>query len=277
MRSVCALLAMLFGLAGCSGPSGPPAPPPPGAQTINPMEYLIESRNPDGNTSTPLHQADRLTYRRQDFGGFQDEDAFLLRDGSAILTWSYPPFGPFDARHGDGGERYIIDGHTVRIDSTQDGGKPGVQYFTGAACGGTGWVAFRDDADASWKQLTASLSNRPNPSACATRASSLTRYTRQTVNFPKLGALPTVIGEHYNTGDLNSASALERSFWAKGWGRLVWQAFRKPAPHNVDPNLPKRCPDFGYNSLPGWTLVDCRVAVNVVPAADLTGAQEWQP
>jgi len=41
--------------------------------------------------------------------------------------------------------------------------------------------------------------------------------------------------------------------------------------------LPKRCPDFGYNSLPGWTLVDCRVAVNVVPAADLTGAQEWQP
>jgi len=70
------------------------------------MEYLIESRNPDGNTSTPLHQADRLTYRRQDFGGFQDEDAFLLRDGSAILTWSYPPFGPFDARHGDGGERY---------------------------------------------------------------------------------------------------------------------------------------------------------------------------
>src|SRR5262249_33797590 len=46
--------------------------------------------------------------------------------------------------------------------------------------------------------------------------------------------LPTLIGEHYNTGDLNSASALERSFWAKGWGRLVWQAFRKPAPHNVD-------------------------------------------
>jgi hypothetical protein len=150
MRSVCALLAMLFGLAGCIGPSGPPAPPPPGAQTINPMEYLIESRNPDGNTSTPLHQADRLTYRRQDFGGFQDEDAFLLPDGSAILTWSYPPFGPFDARNGDGGERYIIDGHTVRIDSTQDGGTPGVQYFTGAVCGGTGWVAFRDDADASW-------------------------------------------------------------------------------------------------------------------------------
>jgi hypothetical protein len=70
---------------------------------------------------------------------------------------------------------------------------------------------------------------------------------------------------------------LERSFWAKGWGRLVWQAFRKPAPHKVDSNLPKRCPDFGYNSLPAWTIVDCRVAVNVVPAADLTGAQEWQP
>jgi hypothetical protein len=103
MRSVCAVLALFFGLAGCSGR---PAPPPPGVQTISPMEYLVESQKPDGNTATPMRQADPLTYRRQDFGGFQDEDAFLLPDGSAILTWSYPPFGPFDARYGDGGERY---------------------------------------------------------------------------------------------------------------------------------------------------------------------------
>jgi hypothetical protein len=128
--------AMLL-LSGC-GPvgSGGSKPPPPGPAMINPIEYLVGSQHCDGNVITPLHQNDPITCRRFDFGHYQASEAFLLPDGSTIVTWSYDPWGPFDVSRGDGGEHYVIDGPTVRIESTQDGGKPGVvQYFVGANWG----------------------------------------------------------------------------------------------------------------------------------------------
>lgn len=255
-------LALLAALAGCSGGglSGggtPLSPVPPASVTVpDPIAYLVEGETP-GDAAHPLKSGDTMTYRRQDFGGYQDEDAYLAADGTPILTWSYAPFGPFVAANGDGGESYSIapDG-TVSIVATQDGGKPGVQHFNG-------WIAFRTDATAT-------------PTCFVAPIKAYTCYQRQTVTFPKLGPIDTVISAHYSTKNPATAPAMERSFWGKGWGRLAWQSWtRGGAP--VDPS---RCLDFGWNQPPQPSLVlsDCREAVNIVPqTTPLTPDQLWHP
>jgi hypothetical protein len=244
-------------LIGACGTGGPAAPPAPGRAAIIPMNYLVGSVIPDGDPTTPLLDTDKLSYRRQDVGGYQDTDAFVAGDGGPETTWSYPPFGAFNAANGDGGEHYAIasDG-TVTIDSTQDGSQPGVQHFAG-------WLAFRADAAASRQ--------------CGTGADGKAYcYQRQVVTFPALGAVDSVIGEHYNTSDPASAGAMERSFWGLGWGRLVWQSWNREGAAAQT----ARCPDFGWNAAPqpGLVLTDCREAVTVVPAdGSLTAAQLWHP
>lgn len=256
-------LFLLSALAACSGiggggpvspVGGTPAPVP--APTIaDPLAYLVEGVTP-GDASNPLRAGDAMTYRRQDFGGYQDEDAYLLADGMAVLDWSYPPFGPFVAANGDGGESYAVSGDAVSITATQDGGKPGVQTFNG-------WVAFKTDAAAT-------------PQCFVAPIKAYTCYSRQTVTFPKIGAVDTIVSDHYSTRNPASAPAMERSFWGLGWGRVAWQAWtRGGAP--VDP---ARCPDFGWNQppRPGLVLSDCRENVTVVPqTTPLDPAQLWHP
>jgi hypothetical protein len=236
-----------------------PGLPPLGPVTIDyPLAYLAEGEHP-GDASALLRAGDHMSYRRQDFGGYQDEDAYLLADGTAVLDWSYKPFGPFVMQNGDGGESYTIapDG-TVYIAATQDGGKPGVvQKFDG-------WVAFRIDATSTPKCFVAPIK-------------AYTCYYRRTVNFPKLGPIDTIVSEHYNIGNPKKAGAMERSFWASGYGRLVWQSWNRGAA----PVDPARCPSFdGFNTppQPDLVLADCRESINIVPqTTPLDPAQLWHP
>jgi hypothetical protein len=252
--------ALVIGAAACSSgddQSSFPPLPPLGPQTIaDPLAYLVEGTKP-GDAAHPLRPGDAMTYRRQDMGGYQDEDAYLLPDGSAALDWSYPPFGAFDVDHGDGGEHYTVADGEVDIVATQDGSKPGiVQHFAG-------WVAFRTDA-----------TSAPICGVAPIRA--YTCYWRQTVAFPEIGKVDTIISQHYNTRNQTRAGALEVSFWGRGYGRLAWQAWRR-AGRPVDP---QRCPDFGFNAppRPDLVLTDCRENVNIVPEPDpLKPAQLWQP
>lgn len=248
---------LLLALAACGGGHGGTSSAPPVAATTiaDPLAYLVEGVTP-GDAGNPLRVGDAMTYRRQDFGGYQDEDAFLLADGTAETVWSYPPFGPFVAAQGDGGEHYTVSGDTVFIDSTQDGGKPGIQQFNG-------WIAFRTDATAT-------------PTCFVAPIGAYTCYSRQTVTFPRIGAADTIISEHYNIADPARAGAMERSFWGLGWGRLAWQAWTRGG----IPVDPSRCPDFGWNQppQPGLVLADCRESANVVPqTSPLDPAQLWHP
>jgi hypothetical protein len=220
-----------------------------------------------------------LTYRRFDIGHYQASDSFLLPDGSAIIAVSFMPFGPFNPANGDGGDHYVVEADAVRIAATQDGGTPGVQYFVGKACGGDGWLLFKTDAKNEWKSLVARLSESPDPNSCngATLGSALTRYTRQSVTFPALGTVDTLVSEHYDGPDFPTSHNAERFFLARGWGRLAWQAFGDTPPA-ID--LSTRCPDFGFNvpPVPGWYLRDCRIATMIEPAnGTLTGLQLWRP
>jgi hypothetical protein len=229
-------------------------------------------------TATRTQRAsDPMFQRRHDWPaptGFQIEDSVARGDGHDVVsTWSYPPFGPFVAANGDGGEVFVSDGTTVRIAVTQDGGKPGLQYFVGRACGGTGWIVFRNDVPTGkWADLVAALGDSPDPDVCKDNSRSYTRYRLEHVRIPFIingvrqdPIIPTIISEHYTGRSLATATALERFFLGQGWGQLIWEAWGPGAPA-ID--LSARCPGTAWSVPPvsGWQLHDCRYATNIVPA-----------
>jgi hypothetical protein len=289
-----AAFAAATALVGCSN-----AAPAPGPATIpDPTEYLVQLRCPDGVLeiaepncpgAAPQRASDPMTMRRHDWPaprGYVAQDAVLGADGPETL-WSFDPFGPFVAAHGDGGEAYAIDGHTVRISVTQDGGKPGLQGFYGARCGGTGWIAFRDDAPTGrWASLVAHLSDEPVPSLCFALSAALTRYRLEDVAAPWIVGggrrslvRPTVIAEHYDRASLAASRNMERSFFAKGAGRIIWEAWTTGKPAGA--YLATRCPGTAWSTPPaaGWVLSDCRYATNLVAGEGaMSGARfGWPP
>lgn len=276
---VCAFLA--GNVAACGGGGGggggsiPPAPPPPpAAVTIpDPMAYLAQSRGTNGDPTTPLGSGDSLTYWRGDFGPggsttnpYQAETSYLIDGSNAVTAWSYPPLGPFDASKGDGGEAYSFDGTTVRITATQDGSAPGVRTFAGP----DQWVVFRTDAAADHKCFVAELG----------AAQAWTCYWRQTINFPGIGAIDSIMSDHYNSGDPAKATAVERIVLGHGWGRIAWQAWNNIGLPTRAGDLATRCPAIGIETPPvdGWVLNDCRIPINVIPNPNpFPTGQLWHP
>ena len=279
----------------------PPAPPPLGPITIPDVTvYLAQARCPDGTLTpaepgclgaAPQRASDPMLMRRHDLpapDGFQASDSFVSDDGTRfVATWSYPPYGPFTIPNGDGGEFYVRDGSTVRIAATEDGSQPTVQVFTGADCGGTGWVLFRADAPTGrWAEMVASLNDEPVGGACSAAIKALTRYRLEQVTFPFVSGgvathltLPTVISEHYNEADFASARSMERTFMSAGVGRVMWEAWTMAPPVGAD--LAHRCPGSNWSRPPGpgWSLSDCRTSTNmVVTDGSLTGdSYGWPP
>src|SRR5580658_3049947 len=118
------LLPALVGasLVGCSR-----AATPIGPQTLgDPLAYLVQSLCPDGRLevaepncpgAAPQRASDPMRMRRRDWpapDGYVAQDAILGAYGPETL-WSFSPWGPFVAAHGDGGEVYVVAGPTVRI------------------------------------------------------------------------------------------------------------------------------------------------------------------
>jgi hypothetical protein len=245
MWTLCALLAFL--------PACHQALAPGPVTIADPMSYL----------------ADPNRVVRFDIGHYQETVSFKVNDYRAVTAWDYAPFGVYDQATGDGGEQYVIDGDTVRIEGTRDGGYPKNQYFVGKECGGTGWVLFRTDADQTWRELVARLGDSENPWQCSTGSSALTRYSLQSVNFPDLGARDAIISEHYDAATVSHATAMERSFFVHG--RVAWQAFADHPPAVTD--IATRCPDFGWQTAGPLQLVDCRISTQ---SGGQAGADLWR-
>jgi hypothetical protein len=222
---------------------------------------------------------DIVFWRRHDFPppiGYQIADSALSNDEKEVInTFSFPPFGPFNPSNGDGGEIYVVEGATVRITATQDGGTPGMQYFVGPRCGGDGWVLFRTDVTTgSWKSLVARLADVPKPTLCPPLVRAFTRYRMELITFPFLfnnktrpvsGA--TIISEHYDGNSISNSSHLERFFLMQGWGKLRWEAWTTNHSIKPPPDLPQRCPfiPFSVPPTPAWQMVDCRMWTNICP------------
>lgn len=256
-------LMCLFFLTSCS--SNPPTPPVVNPTITDPMSFL-EEHKPDG---TVIQANDTVPYWNVDFGGFQGIVASLQSDNSVVLDWQFYPYDQYNLAVGDGGEKYVLEGDTVRIVETKDGGTPTNQYFTGKACGGTGWILFRTDADNTWKSVVARLGISSDPNVCVDGSYAYTEYTRQTVNFPVIGPTDTIVSRHYDSISKNTSSHVEVFFMGRDRSRIAWMRFGVERPI-VD--LTSRCPDFGWNTSPisGWYLEDCRINVN--PVADSTQA-----
>lgn len=274
------------------------AAPAAAAVTVpDPIAYLVQLRCPDGRlqvaepgcAARPQTADDPMLTSRRDWpapAGYMAQDAVIGPDGPETL-WDFTPFGRFEARKGDGGEVYVVAGGVVRIALTQDGGTPYLQGFFGAGCGGTGWIAFRDDAPTGrWASVVARLSGGRFPGPCAAWNVALTRYRLETVTAPWIiggrrtdVALPTIIAEHYDGGSIASSGAMERSFFARGVGRIIWEAWTRgePASHDID----VRCPGTAWSTppAPGWRLSDCRYATNLVAAdGSMSGTRfGWPP
>jgi hypothetical protein len=268
---------------GVLGNGGPTVPPMEAATMSDPSDFL-EQLACDGpgdflhcvgakHRQTPGEVA---KYRRHDLpapAGYQIGDCVA---GSCIF--SYPPFGPFAVAKGDGGDHYQVDGGWVRIDLTQDGGKPGVlQHFVGPTCGGDGWVLFRQDAPTGhWTEMDARLANTDDGHCPSRLGHAYTRWRPEDVQWTfyfgttrEQLTLPTVVSEHYNRSSIAEATALERFYFAKGVGRVRWSAWNKTGMHTDT----ARCPAVPYDEAPdasGWALADCRTWTAIEPPGDAT-------
>jgi hypothetical protein len=258
---------------------GRPPHRPSGQVTIpDPLDYLVQ-QNPDGS---PMRVGDVLSAQRRDWplpDGYVISQSLMRRDGTVTQVWDITPFGEFNAANGDGGQVASIGGDGyVRFLATQDGGTPWIQHFVGQNCGGTGWIVFRTDAvSGAWKSVVARLAIAQISTACPPLGESYTQWRIEDVRFPwafdgvvSNKTLRTIISEHYDGNSIASSHALERSYLAKGYGLVRWEAWGPTPPAIMD--LPERCGPIAYSDPPvgGWYLRDCRTFTNersLVPPA----------
>jgi hypothetical protein len=252
LKILCAVAPFLAachgGSGGGNGGGASNGLPPLGPVTVpNPMAFLV----------SPSRTV------RFDFGRYQATTSYQLDDTHAVTTWDYQPLGVYNPDDGDGGEQYAVEGDTVRIEGTRDGGKPYNQYFVGKACGGTGWLVFRTDASDQWREMIAKLDISQDPNSCSAGSLALTRYRKARVSFPELGEQEAIISEHYSSDSVDRSDGMERSFFVQGYGRVAWQAFSSHGDNAS--SLDKRCSDFGWSqSVGSMSIADCRISVQVV-------------
>lgn len=245
---------------GGNGPI-PPVPPSPIVTIADPMSYIAQSQAPTGSGGL-LTWTSPWLYKRLDWGNYQVAQSYLRPDlRSAQTIWSYPPFGPFVAADGDGGEVYVLgptggDPSSVYITETQDGGSPNIVSF------GLNWWAFDQyvpDCATGWR-YGPDLRGR----ACHT-----------TIAYPATGppgnqiVVDTIVSEHYAVPVLYTGP-MERAFYGKGWGRLAWMAFSQPGCTQIDPA--RAPPISAFDTGPG-PKCDERLNTNIRVNADgLSGA-----
>ena len=261
---------------------------------------------PDCANPRLMREDDRLPWRKHDWGGaggplagWQASDAVLAERGGvsfADQTFDFgapatdgagrpDAFGRFDGN--DGGDAIIIVGDTVSAFLTQDGGTPGLQWFIGRACDKPGleryigWVLFRSDLAADWHSVVAELGDEPADACPARFNRAFTRYrlTDEALPVQRLGAdgvpgrqtatLRAVLVEHYDAATIAKAHALERFYYARGLGKVRWEAWSTQERFAAQADAlarSGRCPALADSTPPaeGWRMADCRMWTNIV-------------
>lgn len=247
-----------------------PALPVVGPRTIaDPLAFIVQAR-PDGSLMT-VH--DVLTERRHDWPlpvGWEASESVLMDDGKVLQTFDF-----LREEHdpGDGGQLLEVgaDGF-VRAIATRDGGRPFLQYILGHGIGGTGWIFFGVDAPrGKWRELVATLAIDPWNGAKPPLGKAFTRYRVETIAFPFSFKgtpgqmwLPTIISEHYDGETIDGSQALERSYFAQGYGLVRWEAWGRQPSDLADLADRYQRVDYSVAPGPGWFLRDVRTYTNVV-------------
>jgi hypothetical protein len=254
----------------------------------------------------PMTEDDAGRWRKHDWGGtvgqlagWQASDAVIARrNGVAFVDQTFDFSAPatdnagrpdrfFRFDQNDGGDAIRIVGDTASAFLTQDGGTPGLQWFIGPGCSQPGpgryvsWVLFKSDVDASWRTLVAELGDDPQD-ACPSRFNhAFTRYrlVSESLPFQRLAAggvptrqtatLPTIVVEHYDARSIDRAHAMERFYFARGMGKVRWEAWSKDDRKSSQAEAlarEGRCPVLLDAAPPeaGWLMIDCRTWTNIV-------------
>jgi hypothetical protein len=254
----------------------------------------------------PMTEDDAGRWRKHDWGGtvgqlagWQASDAVIARrNGVAFVDQTFDFGAPatdnagrpdrfFRFDQNDGGDAIRIVGDTASAFLTQDGGTPGLQWFIGPGCSQPGpgryvsWVLFKSDVDASWRSLVAELGDE-RQDACPSRFNhAFTRYrlVSESLPFQRLAAgdvptrqtatLPTIVVEHYDARSIDRAHAMERFYFARGMGKVRWEAWSKDDRKSTQAEAlarEGRCPVLLDAAPPeaGWLMIDCRTWTNIV-------------
>lgn len=274
------------------------------------MTYQRYQDNPNGlwrffvrrSGMSPVSIDDALDYRISDFpepgitgpAGQETCDCVLSADGySAIECCTFAPFNPpISSNAGNGGDVQIVtnDGY-AKIAATTDGGRPGVLvYFVGPGIGMAangsvgGWVTCGPDlAVGSWKSVVTNLTESLNsPSApISGLVQSYTRYLIGEILVPFLtfgGApvtreLQVLISEHYSGADPKTSDAMERFFYADGYGRIRWESWSTTALPATSLNAAAPAMPWGYPDYPPLNtsqhIVYVRHWANILPLSKI--------
>jgi hypothetical protein len=256
----------------------------------------------DCTTRRPMTEDDPVRWRKHDWGdtarpsgGWQASDAVLAHRGNVAFVDQTFDFGApasdnsgrpdaflrFDAN--DGGDAIRIVGDTASAFLTQDGGRPGLQWFVGPGCAQPGpgryvsWILFKADADAAWRSVVAELGDDPEDRCPARFNHAFTRYRLVTTAFPlrRPGAmqsnvtLPAILSEHFDALSIDRAQAMERFYYARHLGKVRWEAWSADAGKTSQAEAlarSGRCAELPDGAPPatGWLMVDCRMWTNIV-------------
>ena len=255
---------------------------------------------------SPLRPGQGMAYRKHDWPapehragaplGYQASDAYVssLRGlPAAIQTFDFGGgayrFGRFDPG-ADGGDAVVLRGDEAVIGVSQD--SDGVKWLLGDGCraGGAfapGWLAFQGREG----ERVAPNAIAPSPEACPRGFTmSLTRWRSRRLDFPYLvrgrpaGRFEAefIVSEHYTHPTVEGSNALERFWFARGLGKVRWEAWVNLAHPGQDVARwsaqarwfagTQRCPavegGIGPNA-PGhadWVMVECRTWTNFDPS-----------
>lgn len=258
--------------------------------------------------ASPRMSSTVVDWRRTDWGDgtgswwYQIGESYLADNGQEIIqSFSFAPWGAFNAANGDGGQTIFTDGRIARITGTQDASAAAFQNFVGAACGGTGWVIADLSVGISgdlpeakigggqWTGEAGALNSSPDGAACPPMNASYDAWTVDDVSYPFIvfgqpeqRTIPTLISEHFD----GAPEYAEREFNASEYGLLRWEAWEGPGgTRPISNSLAERCPVLGgfegagYNPpLPGWHIYDCRTWTNIIRSLNWSGDDfGWWP
>lgn len=248
------------------------------------------------NPCTPVPQTAKMKFkwRKFDIGQYQSEDSVQYGPGEFADVWLYSPFTTFNQTAGDGGE-LIADGkdNIPTYVATQDGSHPYMQYFLGYRCiNATGWVIFSPLAPVGQSASTIAFLKDENEPYCSDSMGDWSLAYTQWQRFPSLPLTFNVFGvnttinvdmivsEHYNTGDVSSATDMELTGLVKWNGRTIWQDW-KHGTGTPAAGVATRCPAISGLPTPGagWYLYDCRYDVIIVSENGTTSVSDigWIP
>lgn len=261
--------------------------------------FLVERVMPDGSPAlVPGSGAkrtayDTLTWARSDYGRPGGYERYVAAEdlprGRWVGAWSFYPWTLFNAALGDGGQTVQNDAANAYIMETQDGGRAGVQVFTGRGSvapnggHGTGWVVCdRYPPTGSWAAVIAYL----NIDGAMPLNAAWTRWRIEMLPIPftvfgaaKNITLPCIISEHYNGASIAAAVSMEQSIYAMGWGEVWWAAYGTGARiADFAARVPFGLPWLGPFERQDFVLEDARLWTQVLPISSGEAATvQWPP